>query len=110
MAVLLLAGGRHSSEDGQTRFGFNRPDLDHANISTSSRYLKSSKLALHTTMQRIDAQRRQNGEAAKWEADLAELQKNLQREPQKEPHADKIGPSTKGQKSGNPSNSNPLGA
>ena len=32
--------------------------LDHANISTSSRYLKPSKLALHTTIQRIDAQRR----------------------------------------------------
>ncbi len=29
--------------------------LDHANISTSSRYLKPSKLALHTTIQRIDA-------------------------------------------------------
>ena len=33
--------------------------LDHANISTSSRYLKPSKLALHTTIQRIDAQRRE---------------------------------------------------
>ena len=28
--------------------------LDHANISTSSRYLKPSKLALHTAIQRID--------------------------------------------------------
>jgi hypothetical protein len=35
--------------------------LDHANISTSSRYLKPSKLALHTTIQRIDAQRRESG-------------------------------------------------
>jgi hypothetical protein len=41
--------------------------LDHANISTSSRYLKPSKLALHTTIQRIDAQRRESGDAAKWE-------------------------------------------
>jgi hypothetical protein len=30
--------------------------LDHANISTSSRYLKPSKRALHTKIQRIDAQ------------------------------------------------------
>ena len=43
-----------------------------------SRYLKPSKLALHTTIQRIDEQRRESGEAAKWEQDLAELQKNLQ--------------------------------
>jgi hypothetical protein len=45
--------------------------LDHANISTSSRYLKPSKLALHTTIQRIDAQRRASGEAAKWEQEVA---------------------------------------
>src|SRR6266545_5281826 len=64
--------------------------LDHANISTSSRYLKPSKLALHTTIQRIDAQRRQSGEAAKWEQDLAEMQKNLPQGPQKGPHADRI--------------------
>ena len=51
--------------------------LDHANISTSSRYLKPSKLALHTTIQRIDAQRRESGEAAKWEQDLPELRKTL---------------------------------
>ena len=57
--------------------------LDHANISTSSRYLKPSKLALHTTIQRIDAQRRESGEAAKWEQDLAELRKNLPQGPQK---------------------------
>jgi hypothetical protein len=37
--------------------------LDHANISTSSRYLKPSKLALHTTIRRIDEQRRKSGEA-----------------------------------------------
>jgi integrase len=49
--------------------------LDHANISTSSRYLKQSKLAQHTTIQRIDAQRRER--AAKWEQDLAEVRKNL---------------------------------
>jgi integrase len=64
--------------------------LDHANISTSSRYLKPSKLALHTTIQRIDAQRRESGEAAKWERDLAELRENLQRGPQKGPQADRI--------------------
>src|SRR3989441_7487535 len=64
--------------------------LDHANISTSSRYLKPSKLALHTTIQRIDAQRRESGEAAKWEQDLAELRKNLPQGPQKGPHADRI--------------------
>ena len=45
---------------------------DHANISTSSRHLKPSKLALHTTIQRIDAQRRESGEAAKWQQGLAE--------------------------------------
>ena len=57
--------------------------LDHANISTSSRYLKPSKLALHTTIQRIDAQRRASGEAAKWEQELAEMKKNLRDVPQK---------------------------
>jgi integrase len=57
--------------------------LDHANISTSSRYLKPSKLALHTTIRRIDEQRRKSGEAAKWEQELAEMQKNLQEGPQK---------------------------
>lgn len=57
--------------------------LDHANVSTSSRYLKLSKLALHTTIQRIDAQRRASGEAAKWEQDLAEMKKNLEAVPQK---------------------------
>jgi hypothetical protein len=50
--------------------------LDDANISTSSRYLKPSKLALHTTIRRIDAQRRESGEAAKWEQELAKTQKN----------------------------------
>jgi integrase len=45
--------------------------LDHANISTSSRYLKPSKLALHTTIRRIDEQRRRSGEAAKWERERA---------------------------------------
>jgi integrase len=57
--------------------------LDHANISTSSRYLKPSKLALHTTIQRIAAQRRASGEAAKWEQELAEMKKNLRDVPQK---------------------------
>ena len=57
--------------------------LDHANISTSSRYLKPSKLALHTTIRRIDEQRRQSGEAAKWEEELAEMRKNLQEGAQK---------------------------
>ena len=57
--------------------------LDHANISKSSRYLKPSKLALHTTIRRIDAERRASGEAAKWEQDLAEMKKNLRDVPQK---------------------------
>src|SRR5215831_15655851 len=64
--------------------------LDHANISTSSRYLKPSKLALHTAIQRIDGQRRASGGAAKWEQDLAELRKNLPQAPQKGPYADTI--------------------
>jgi hypothetical protein len=33
---------------------------------------------LHTSIHRIDAQRRESGEAAKWEQELAEMQKNLQ--------------------------------
>jgi hypothetical protein len=53
--------------------------LDHANSSTSSRYLKPSKLALHTTIQRIEARRRESGEAPKWDQDLAELRATLQR-------------------------------
>jgi hypothetical protein len=48
----------------------------------SSRYLTPSKLALHTTIQRIDEQRRQSGEAAKWEQELVELQENLRQLPQ----------------------------
>jgi hypothetical protein len=51
--------------------------LDHVNIPTSSRYLKPPKLALHTTIQRIDEQRRQSSEAEKWEQELVEPQKNL---------------------------------
>jgi hypothetical protein len=64
--------------------------VDHANISTSSRYLRPSKLARLTTIQRIDAHRRERGDAAKWEHDQAELRENLQQEPQKGPHADRI--------------------
>jgi hypothetical protein len=45
---------------------------------------------LHTTIHRIDAQRRETGEAAKWEQELAKTQKNLPQEPQKGPQADKI--------------------
>ena len=45
---------------------------------------------LHTTIHRIDAQRRESGEAAKWEQELAEMQKNLQQGPQIGPQADKI--------------------
>jgi cell division protein FtsB len=59
-------------------------------LSTSSRYLKPSKIALRTTTQRIDAQRRESGETAKWEQDLAELRKNLPQGPQKGPQADRI--------------------
>jgi hypothetical protein len=53
--------------------------LDHANISTSSWYLKPSKLALHTTIQRIDAQRRASEMGARARGD----EKNLQAVPQK---------------------------
>ncbi|CEF48782.1 unnamed protein product [uncultured bacterium] len=64
--------------------------LDHKNISTSSRNLKPSKLALYTTIQRIDARRRERGEAAKCQHDLAELRENLRQGPRKGPHADRI--------------------
>jgi integrase len=84
--------------------------LDHANISTSSRYLKPSKLALHTTIRRIDEQRRESGDAAKWEQDLAELRENLQQGPQKGPHADRIARQRKAEDSVTASKSNPLGA
>jgi hypothetical protein len=84
--------------------------LDYANISTSSRYLKPSKLALHTTIQRIDAHRRASGEAAKWEEELADLKKNLQRGHKKGPHADKISRQREAEKSVTPSRINPLGA
>jgi integrase len=84
--------------------------LDHANISTSSRYLKPSKLALHTAIQRIDEQRRASGEAAKWEQDLAELRKNLPPGPQKGPHADTIGARRGPGKTATPPGINRLGA
>ena len=44
---------------------------------------KPSKLALHTAIQRIDAQRQARGEASKWEQELAEMKQNLQAVPQK---------------------------
>ena len=84
--------------------------LDHANISTSSRYLKPSKLALHTTIKRIDAQRRESGEAAKWEQDPIELRKNLQQRTQKGPHADKIARQREAGKTITPPTVNGLGA
>jgi hypothetical protein len=84
--------------------------LDHANISTSSRYLKPSKLALHTTIQRIDAQRRVSGEAAKWEREVADLKKNLQQGPQKGPQADRIGRQREGGNGVTAPRINPLGA
>lgn len=84
--------------------------LDQANFSTSSRYLKPSKLALHTTIQRIDAQRRESREAAKWEQDLAELRRNLQQGPQKGPHADRIVRQREAGKAVTPPRVNRLGA
>jgi integrase len=84
--------------------------LDHANISTSSRYLKPSKLALHTTIRRIDARRRESGEAAKWEQEVAELQKKLHQGPQKGPQADKIARQREGGNSVTPPRINRLGA
>ena len=83
--------------------------LDHANISTSSRYLRPSKLALHTTIKRIDA-RRESGEAAKWEQDLAELRKNLPQGPQKGPQADRIARQREAGKTVTPPTVNRLGA
>jgi len=84
--------------------------LDHANISTSSRYVKPSKLALHATIQRIDAHRRASGEAAKWEQDLDELKKKLSRGPQKGPHADRIALQCEVGKTATPPRVNRLGA
>jgi hypothetical protein len=78
--------------------------------SARSRYLKPSKLALHTTIQRIDAQRRESGEAQKWEQDLSELRKNLQNRPQKRPQADRIVPQSDAGKTATPSRINRLGA
>jgi hypothetical protein len=84
--------------------------LDHANISTSSRYLKPSKLALHTTIRRIDEQRRQNGEAAKWERELAEIRKNVQGGAQKGHKLVESARQRKADDSVTASKSNPLGA
>ena len=84
--------------------------LDHANISTSSRYLKPSKLVLHTTIQRIDAQRRASGEAAKWEAELAEIKKTLRGVPQKCHKLIKSTESKGSKKTATASRINPLGA
>ncbi len=72
--------------------------------------LKPSKLALHTTTPRIDAQRRASGEAAKWEQEVADLQKNLTRAPQKGPHADKIRRSREAGTTVTPPRINRLGA
>ena len=75
----------------------------------SSRYLKPSKLALHTTIKRIDAQRRESGEAAQWEQELAELRQNLQQGPQKGPQADKIARQREAGKTVNPTDSQSFG-
>src|SRR5262245_1869854 len=83
--------------------------LDHANISTSSRYLKPSKLALHTTIQRIDAQRRASGEAANGGRARCSEEK-LAQGPQKRPHADKISPRRAGGNTATPPTINDLGA
>jgi hypothetical protein len=58
--------------------------------SPRAAYLKPSKLALHTAIQRIDDQRRASREAARWEQELAELRKNLPEGPQEGPHADRM--------------------
>ena len=86
------------------------PVLDHANTSTSSRYLKPLKLALHTKIKRIDAQRRESGEAAKWEQDLAEMRKNLPQGPQKGPLVDTIEVRREAGKTATPPGINRLGA
>jgi hypothetical protein len=70
----------------------------------------ATALALHTTIRRIDAQRRESGEAAKWEQDLAELRENLRQGPQKGPHADRIVPQREAGKTGTPSAINRSGA
>jgi hypothetical protein len=72
--------------------------------------LNGSELALHRTIQRIDAQRGESGEAAEWEQDLAELRKNLQRGPQKGPHADRIVRQREAGKTATPPTINRLGA
>jgi hypothetical protein len=63
--------------------------LDHANISARSRYLKPSTLALHTTIQRIDAQQRESGEVGAGTCRAAE---KLAAGPQKGPQTGKIVP------------------
>jgi hypothetical protein len=72
--------------------------------------LKPSTLALHTAIQRFDAQRRVSGEAPKWEREVAELKKHLQQGPRKEPQADKIGRQREVGKSVVPPTINRLGA
>ncbi len=67
-----------------------RLELDERTTEERRALIRGSRLLergadLHTTIQRIDGQRRESGEAAKWEQDLAELRKNL-RGPQKGPH------------------------
>ena len=71
------------SSNGAARTERPRGSMSASGPDEQPVYLKPSKLALHTTIQRIDAQRRANGEAAKWEQELAEMKKNLRDVPQK---------------------------
>jgi hypothetical protein len=69
-----------------------------------------SKLALHTTIQRIDEQRRRSGEAAKWEEELAEMRKSLQDGAQKGHKLVRLSGQRVGKNGVTASKSNDLGA
>src|SRR5712691_4542472 len=60
---------RHLRDEGLTR-SVALDGREHVVTLTERGRLKPSKLALHTMIQRIDAQRRESGEAKKWEQDL----------------------------------------
>jgi hypothetical protein len=69
-----------------------------------------TELAKINLQQRIDAQRRESGEASKWEQEVTEPKKNLRQLPQKRPHADKIVRQREAGKTVTPPTVNRLGA
>ena len=85
--------------------------IDHGpHWASNGRFLPCCREQLAKMNLHMHDLRRESGEAAKWEQDLAELRKNLPQGPQKGPHADRIVRQYEAGKTGTPPRINRLGA